>query len=229
MKAACTGEVTASAAGEFSCSACPEQGTNWDAGVVRFGHFLRPGAQNALVEMIGCGPGRPSPIARQATSLLLEKRGGTWTRSGGVKPAFGEDCRVMPRRDGRELLFCRTTQMFHGEMHDWLQVVDFAMAGNTAQLIHLTDTSQVACAYEGYRSDSIDGIQVSGDRAPGIAIQVSTFIGKYTDEERDTCSQHPLDPPKAGETRKFDFVFQFDGSRFRATPATVSALKRFGG
>jgi hypothetical protein len=215
MKAICPGK-TYIQGDRIMCDACPAELPSlwvpWWLGSVNLGHFVSPTAENALVEMVGCGT---STMNAEATALLA-RHGNQWTVVNQWQEKMAQECHQLKARAGHDVLVCERIYAWMGVIKTSIFALDFGAegSGEPKELAVTEDNSGMGCLVGELDRASIDSVVFSKARADGstdIAITITEGHGKLTEAEQEKCKDAPPEPPLS--TRQIHY--RYDGKEFK--------------
>jgi hypothetical protein len=230
FKAACGGKIA-----NGLCEANPIDGQagSWNIQAVRFGHFLSPNSEDAIVTTSGFAPLDWFPVG----SMLLRKRQGKWEAVGIYRVHLDvRACRKMRLPSGRDSVLCQTHSRSVNSSYSTVLAVEAAYDDLQENEIFIaTDSTERCEPYEtGDRivKSVIDKITV-GEARPGEHLRIAARYGAldYSPERKRACQDATQkkpgarfpDPPMSPYL--VDYVF--DGSKFVPAPQSAAAAKLF--
>ena len=221
------------------CASCPAYtdpkwpGT-WDLEAVHYGHFAGKEDEAALA-MNGCAP----HSLQFGGTVLLVRREGRWKMQWSELGLITSRCASVPRKDGRDLLVCETEDMHQGIGDRAVFVADLGRASGERQtgLLGISDNMNTCGENVAETTTSIDPLQSAAYHqiefdpvAARLRIDVEYGWRPYTRPEMLACREaqgknKPLPEALAPKAKTYRVEFDFNGDRFRVSPASVGAKR----
>jgi hypothetical protein len=217
--------------GFAGCRTCPQftsapDWQNWSVVAVHYGHFSDPAAEEAAVATSGCEP----HSMKWGGTALFRRDGAKWKLKWYHRRLIINDCVMVRRKDGRDLLVCSDVDGGQGTNWRTLSVVDLAQPARFREKVLLTVTDNLLTCGGWGNSETIVPIQkgvftdVAFDRAHAV-LEAKIEYGwrRITAEGSKACSDaqnaHRKMPARLRPVTKiYGLSFDFDGEKFHITP-----------
>ncbi len=203
----------------IGCRVCPEVIRSRQAPLVAtgatVGHFLSPGTQTLLISTAGC----EAHANGFGGTAVFERLTGEWKLLRYLGGVITDRCRIVARRDHRDVLLCAREDGHQGEQWFGLVKVDLSDAEVRGKIVfNIFDTMAASCS-SGAQLGNIDRVQFgarNGVNTAAISVWVNYGIRSYSTAELSACRNGNALPRPQVKTYRVDCVW--DGSDFEEAP-----------